>query len=310
MRKILLIIGLLLLFAAGAGAGYLYAIRYHWGPGDKNARDPNADGKGPADGLYTDEEVAVMRKKLAALPLPISVDSALVLLGIDRARIENAKFLGAFGGGQGNGNESHHWSWRLSPRFALAMHQEYGPDFRPAPPGYKPGQVGIGGAITRIEIGKAVPSPGNPQSQVEVDKKDNDKTETELPKIKTGKARRWEDWKYPNITKTVASWYDPDEVAGGFVALTADEFDKVARYYYEKCHVPNGAITLARSPHTTPDGNKLEYLMFRGFNSAAQAGLPAGQVRFLNVKTPAYTVSIVVVQPQGQKETQIFVNLW
>jgi hypothetical protein len=140
---------------------------------------------------------------------------------------------------------------------------------------------------------------------VKVDEKDNDKTEISLPKIKTGKASQWEDWKYPDLTKTLPSSLDS---SGGFVGLTTDDFDKVVSFYFQKCDVTNGTGQLVKSPYTTPDGNKLDYLMFRGFDSN-HAG-PAARVRFLNLKTPGYTVSIAVVQPQGQKETQIFVNLW
>ncbi len=232
-----------------------------------------------------------------ALPLPISQDNAFLLLGVDKARLDKNVNLG--GGGSGK-NSSHHWIYRLSPGFAIAMHMEYGPNFGPEPPNHKP--------ITRIAIGKAIPDPGNPKFQVDLDEEDKEKTEIALPKA--GKISQWEEWKYPNITKTVSSWHDSNDMAGGFVGLTTDDFDKVASFYYKKCDVPNGTITLAKSPYTTPDGNKLEYLMFRGFNSAVQAGLPAAHVRFLNVKTPTYTVGITLVQPQGQMETQLFVNVW
>jgi hypothetical protein len=73
-------------------------------------------------------------------------------------------------------------------------------------------------------------------------------------------------------------------------------------------HVPNGTRELDKSPYTTPDGNELEYQLFRGLDDGT--GSPAVRVRYLNLKTPGYTVNIALMQPEGKKETQILVNLW
>ncbi|MGH7171081.1 MAG: hypothetical protein ACRELG_12450 [Gemmataceae bacterium] len=300
MRKALIIVGLLLCFAAAASAGYLFAIHQAIHQQVASSR-----------GLYRDEDIAPMRKKLTALYLPISHDNAFLLLGIDRQRISGyyAVFEGQTktGGNWPEPNTANIWCWRLSPGFCLAMYSEEGPDFGPPPTGGK--------VIRRIAIGKAIPKPGNPgwkfmagdpNYQVVLDEKDTGKTEISLPR--PGKRSPWKDWKYPNLTKTLSSYCDIYNITGGFVGLTDDDFDKVLGFYGEKCRVRSATDNLVESPYTTPDGNQLEYLMFRGFDNSR--GNSAVRVRHLNVKTPGYTVSIALVQPQGEQETQIFVNVW
>ena len=283
MRKALLIVGLPLCVAAAASAGYLVAKHQQ---------------EGPSSGLYRDEDIAPLRKKLMALYLPISHDNAFLLLGIDRNRLANSEAdfeirtkAGAFGR-----NQAYVWCYRLSPGFCLAMYSEIGPEFGPQPTG--------GRSITHIAIGKAIPNPGNPgwtfmagnpNYEVVLDETDKQKTEISLPR--PGKRSRWEDWKYPNLTKTLLSSNDIYNLTGGFIGSTTDDFDEVLRFYSQKCYVPNGAWQpaqgvwdLVKSPYTAPDGNELEYLMFRGFDNKPAS--PAVRVHCLNLKTPSYMVSI------------------
>ena len=120
MRKALVIVGLVMLFAAGVGSGYLLATR-RLQPGVSDGGRPGA----AADGLYKDEEVAAMRKKLLTIPLPISSDNAFRLLDIDRKRLGESEFQG-WGDG---GNHVNLFTWRLSPTFGIAMYEEQGPDY-------------------------------------------------------------------------------------------------------------------------------------------------------------------------------------
>ena len=301
MRKALLIVGLPLCVAAAASAGYLVAKHQQ---------------EGPSSGLYRDEDIAPLRKKLMALYLPISHDNAFLLLGIDRNRLANseADFEIRTKAGPFGPNQVYVWCYRLSPGFCLAMYSEFGPDFGPQPTG--------GRSITHIAIGKAIPNPGNPgwtfmagnpNYEVVLDETDKQKTEISLPR--PGKRSRWEDWKYPNLTKTLSRSNDIYNLTGGFVGSTTDDFDKVLSFYSQKCSVPDKAWQLGggaweeyKSPYNAADGNTLEYLMFRGFDNKTAS--PAVHVRYLNLKTPEHSVSIAVMQPQGEKETQIFVNLW
>ena len=82
MRKALLIVGLPLCFAVAASAGYLFAKHQQ---------------EAPSSGLYRDEDIAPLRKKLMALYLPISHDNAFLLLGIDRNRLANSGPTSRFG---------------------------------------------------------------------------------------------------------------------------------------------------------------------------------------------------------------------
>src|SRR5947209_2094721 len=113
MRKVLVIVSLPLLVVIGVAAGYFYAVKgQNWLFGDDN--------KQPT-GVYRDEEVLAMRNKLPTLSLPISDEQAFVLLGIDRSRLGEPDFSG-----QGwEGNNRNTFTWRLSPTYGIAMHEEY-----------------------------------------------------------------------------------------------------------------------------------------------------------------------------------------
>jgi hypothetical protein len=297
MRIALGILGLVL-FAAGAGAGYLFAVH--------QVRPPTADGQSPANtqeanapaaatGLYSDAEVAAMRGKLPQVSLPTSRDTAFALLGIDPARIGNMPH--ASGGQMGNDVQTQVF-WRLSSSFGISLCSEHGPHFGPRPTDNRD--------ITRIVIARVIPDPGNPENFVAIDEHDPDKSEVARPR--PGPNSQWKDWKYPNLTETFSSMNDPADISGGFAGKTTDDFDKVLDFYYQKCHVARGAMQEARAPFKPPEGDKVDFLMFRGYDN--QRAGPALQARFLNLKLPAYTVSILVVRGQNQKETQIFVNLW
>jgi hypothetical protein len=281
MRKALLVLGLLLIFAAGAAAGYLY--------GTRGQSKSDAQAQAQATGAYQDTEILAIRDKLPKLPLPISKDQAFVLLGIDESRLGREEFSG-WGNG---GNQSQTFTWRLSPTYGIALYSEFGPDFGPHPPSDRP--------VTRIAIGKCIPAPGtHPEAKLVVlDKDDKEKTEHRLPQ--PGKGSHWAEWQYPNITKTTLSFKDDTNSTGGFACTTTDDYDKVLEFYYDKCGVAKGTMQSSQ-------GGEGTFTTFRNYESNPMVS--AFRARCLCLKKPGYTVNIAVVQPQDKKETQIFVNLW
>jgi hypothetical protein len=281
MRKALLVLGLALVFAAGAVAGYLY--------GTRGQTKSDAQAQAQATGSYQDSEVLAMRHKLPTIPLPISKDQAFVLLGIDQSRLGQDDFSG-WGNG---GNQCHTYTWRLSPTYGIALYEEFGPDFGPRQPANKP--------VTHIAIGKCIPSPGtHPDSKLVVlDEADKEKTEHRIPP--PGKGSHWDEWQYPNITKTTLSFKDNDNTTGGFSCTTTDDYDKVLDFYYAKCGVAKGTMQSAQGGDGT-------FTMFRNYDS--DLAVSALRARCLCLKKPGYTVNVAVIQPQDKKETQIFVNLW
>jgi hypothetical protein len=296
MRKVLVIVSLPLLVVIGVAAGYLYAVKTPtWLFGDDKGHSLFGGDKKPT-GVYRDEEVLAMRKKLPSLSLPISDEQAFVLLGIDRSRLGEPDFSG-----QGwNGNTRNTFTWRLSPTYGIAIHEEYGRDFCPKPPANKP--------ITRIAIGKCIPASGTPADLrlVVLDEADTEQTEIKMPPL--GKGGHWNDWSYPNVAKTLYGTQDHNNIGGGFAVLTTDDFDKVLGFYYDKCGVEKGTMQWNQGSSETKEGVRGDCTMFQAFES--DPNLPALRSRSLNLKKPAYSVSITIVQAQGQKETHIFVNLW
>ncbi len=292
MRKVLIIVSLPLLFAAGVVAGYFYAVK----PPNSPLASLIGGDKGPPTGVYRDEEVLAMRNKLPSLSLPISDEQAFVLLGIDRSRLGEPEFSG-----QGwNGNNQNTFTWRLSPTYGLAMYEESGRDFGPKPPANK--------SVTHIVIGKCIPAPGHPSqlSLVILDEEVYEQTEIRVPP--PGKGGHWDEWKYPNVTKMIYATYDNDNISGGFACSTTDDFDKVLDFYYDKCEVAKGTMQSAKGSSETKEGGRGDFMIFRGFES--DPNIPAVRVRNLNLKRPGFAVSVTVVQAKDQKETQIFVNLW
>lgn len=135
MSKALAIIGMPLLFAAGIGAGYLLFAN----PQPPANKGPNPEAKKEPPGFYTDDEVAAMRQKLAALSLPMQQHEVFARLGIDRARLTKApwvKFDSKLG-------EVH---WPLNPTYGIALYQEMG-DANML-------KLGAPSPATRIVIGK------------------------------------------------------------------------------------------------------------------------------------------------------------
>lgn len=283
MRRALLFFGIALLFLAGAAAGYLYATK--WQPSmDKERASREAQASGP----YTDAEIVVLRDRLRTIPLPLSQEHVWLLLGIDAGRLGPVDFHG-WGNGHNNQNT---FTWRLSPTYGIALYEEHGPDFGAKPPANRP--------ITRIAIGKCKPSPGtHPEAQrFCLDEADKEKTEVGS---KPSKGSRWSEWQYPNVTRTISSMYDNDNISGGFACGTTDDFDKVLDFYYAKCGVARGTSQQAK-------GGSDDFMVFRGYDTGPANS--AIEARSLNLKVPRYTVNIVVARAKGQKETLIFVNLW